>query len=417
MLTATKLNTSTSAVLSQYIEGYDLAGNRRSEQNNLSVTQTSVNNLNQMAGTSAGGPLQFAGTLSKPSKVTVGGQPATYGNYYSTNFAGMANVTSGTNSVAVVATDVNNNSATNNYQVVVPPGGSTSPTYDGNGNLINNGNGQAFTWDTRNELTAIVYSSGANSGNHTEFVYDGYGRRVAIVERSGMTIGSGTVNSTKQFVWISASIAEERDASGTSITKRFFPQGEQISGVNYYYTKDHLGSVRELVSNSGTLEARYTYEPYGRVTKVSGSMDSDFQYAGYYEHGTSGLNFTWWRAYDPNSARWLSRDPLPYAEMRQGPNLYDYVTNDPLRFIDPFGLCTYWEKYTGLPDKYRVDAIYTFAAIGAAALTVASGGGYLAEILDATEEDSGVIDPFDGNDFDPPGGPPWPPWLGPPGPF
>jgi RHS repeat-associated protein len=134
-----------------------------------------------------------------------------------------------------------------------------------------------------------------------------------------------------------------------------------------------------------------------------------------WETATGSVQYTYQIA--SGRAEWLSRDPLPFAEMRQGPNLYDYVTNDPLRFTDPFGLCTYWEKYTGLPDKYRVDAIYVFAAIGATALTVAGGGAYLSEILDATEEDSGVIDSLDGDDLEPPGGPPWPPWLGPPGPF
>src|SRR5271154_2654162 len=104
-------------------------------------------------------------------------------------------------------------------------------------------------------------------------------------------------------------MAEERNASNV-VTKRFYPQGEQISGTSYYYTRDHLGSVREMTNSSGTIEARYDYDPYGRVTTITGTIPSDFQYAGYYEHATSGLNLTLYRAYDPNTARWLSRDPL-----------------------------------------------------------------------------------------------------------
>jgi hypothetical protein len=42
------------------------------------------------------------------------------------------------------------------------------------------------------------------------------------------------------------------------------------------------------------LDARYDYDPYGRPTPVGTIITaSDFQYAGYYEHQVSGLNFTW----------------------------------------------------------------------------------------------------------------------------
>jgi YD repeat-containing protein len=279
------LNTGTNALLSQYVYGYDPAGNRTSEQIGLGVTQTNVNALDQITSTGAGGPLQFSGTLSEPSQVTVGGNTATYGNYYSTNFTGMAPVTPGTNIVSVVAHDVNGNTATNKYQVVVPPGSSATPAYDADGNLTSNGNGQAYTWDARNELLSITYANGASS----LFTYDGIGRRVLIVEKNS----SGTVTGTKQFVWRGTTLAEERDA-GNSVTKRFFPQGEQISGSPYYYTRDHLGSVREMVDNSGNIQARYDYDPYGRVTKVSHGQR--LSVCRYYAHLPSSLNLTLFRA-------------------------------------------------------------------------------------------------------------------------
>jgi RHS repeat-associated protein len=34
----------------------------------------------------------------------------------------------------------------------------------------------------------------------------------------------------------------------------------------------------------------------------------------------------------------ISRDPLKNAELRQGPNLYGYVLNNPINLIDAFGL-------------------------------------------------------------------------------
>jgi len=355
LLSATQTNTSTSAVLAQYVYGYDLAGNRTSDQVGLGVTQASYNNLNQLSGCSGGGLLQFAGTLSKPAQVTVAGNVATSGNYYSTNFTGLASVTAGTNTVAVIAHDVNGNTATNSYQVVVPSGSTVSPSYDLDGNMTNNGAGQTYTWDSQNGLASITYSTGSNSGNHTEFTYDALGRRINIVELTGTSIGSGTVISTKQYVWVGNTIAEERASNVTTVTKRFFPQGEQQSGTAYYYTSDHLGSVRELVNSSGTLLSRYAYDPYGVVTTTHSAgntstppIDATFQYTGDYLHAASGLNLTKFRAYDPNTARWLSRDPLQDAERSQGPNLYDYVQNNPVNAIDPDGLCTCQSgKWTG----------------------------------------------------------------------
>jgi len=38
------------------------------------------------------------------------------------------------------------------------------------------------------------------------------------------------------------------------------------------------------------------------------------------------------------ATEWLSRDPLPDAERSQGPNLYEYVKNDPSDLVDPLGL-------------------------------------------------------------------------------
>jgi RHS repeat-associated protein len=118
-------------------------------------------------------------------------------------------------------------------------------------------------------------------------------------------------------------------------TKRFFPQGEQQGSINLYYTRDHLGSIRDVLDSTATLRARYDYDPYGRVTKVSGDLNASFTYAGYYVHSPSGLLLTHYRAYDPNLGRWISDDPIGLAG---GINFYGYVSNSPIGMIDPLGL-------------------------------------------------------------------------------
>ncbi len=148
----------------------------------------------------------------------------------------------------------------------------------------------------------------------------------------------GLATSTKTFVWSGNTIAEERDASGMNVTKRFFAEGEQRVGeghvMNYYYSRDHLGSVREVTNASGVVKARYDYDAWGNQTVVSGNMSFDFGYTGHYRHAASNLYLAAYRAYDPTMARWISRDPI--GEMG-GINLYGYVRNNALNLVDPLG--------------------------------------------------------------------------------
>ena len=188
-------------------------------------------------------------------------------------------------------------------------------------------------WDAQNRLTAV------NVGNQrTEFTYDGLDRRVAIRQ-----LVNGSEVSFRRFVWCDEEICEERDADG-AVTKRFFPNGVKVengpAAGSYFYTRDHLGSIRELVDSSGNVRARYSYDPFGRRTRLSGDVGADFGFAGMFWSPEANLALTYFRAYDPELGRWLSRDPLPSVELIEGPNLYAYVVNDPINRTDPLGLIT-----------------------------------------------------------------------------
>ncbi len=204
-------------------------------------------------------------------------------------------------------------------------------TNDDAGNMVDDGEGRTFEWDAANRLRAINYG-----GDRSEFTYDGLNRRVKIVEKTG-----STVTSTKQFVWVGNRIVQERDASN-NVTRTYFAEGEahgnsQVGYTNYYYTRDHLGSVREVTSGSSALQIRYDYDPYGGRTRIYGPSDVDFGYTGHYHHAPSGLNLTLYRAYNPVFGRWLSRDPIGEEG---GVNLYGYVENDPVDNTDSLGLET-----------------------------------------------------------------------------
>jgi RHS repeat-associated protein len=187
-------------------------------------------------------------------------------------------------------------------------------------------------WDARDRLVAV------NGGNtRTEFTYDGDGQLVAIRQ-----LVDGVETSLRRFIWTDGMISEERDGAG-AITKRFFANGVRIesgpSAGTYFYTRDHLNSIRELLETNGAVRARYSYDPFGRRTLVEGDVDSDFGYAGMFWSREAQLSLTLYRAYDPEQGRWLSRDPLRNAEIEEGANLYAYVGNNPINATDPLGLC------------------------------------------------------------------------------
>jgi RHS repeat-associated protein len=188
-------------------------------------------------------------------------------------------------------------------------------------------------WDAQDRLVAVTTGT-----QRTEFFYDGESRLAAIRQLS-----DGVQISFRRFLWSGDKIRQEREETGSTVIKRFFPQGFRMEAGpdagSYYYTRDHLGSVRELTDAAGSLRSRYAYDPYGRQVKRAGDLEADFGFAGMFWTREAQLNLTWYRAYDPELGRWLSRDPLSNAEESEGPNLYAYVGNNPINYRDPLGLC------------------------------------------------------------------------------
>ena len=200
-------------------------------------------------------------------------------------------------------------------------------------------------WDAENRLVQIDYPG---SGNNSQFVYDPLDHVVKIIE----TTASSIVN-VKQFVWLRRQMREARDGSG-ALMAQYFSRGQTIGGANYFYTRSREGSVRELADSSGNIQAAYAYDMFGRVTKLLGSLSSDFQYAGYYLHAPSGLSIAVYRAYTapalfPNSAsgRFRHLHP-PYAKNHINVVAIDFYplhessNHVPLRFeIERLQICQY----------------------------------------------------------------------------
>ncbi len=183
---------------------------------------------------------------------------------------------------------------------------------------------------TIGDATRLKRVNYPGTGNNSQFVYDGYSKLVKISE-----LVSSSVSSIKQFVRINAKRpAEVRDGSSNLISQ-YFVRGQMDSAVKHFYSRDKNGSVREMTDSSGSISAQYAYDPFGNTEKVSGSTDSDFQFAFYMMHQRSGFYLTQNRTYSTKFGRFLNRDPSGYFG---GMNLFGYVGNNPISFIDPGGL-------------------------------------------------------------------------------
>ena len=140
-----------------------------------------------------------------------------------------------------------------------------------------------------------------------------------------------------------------------------------------YHHKDHLGSVRAITDNSGSVIEQNAYYPFGsRHTFGStyAQTTNRFKFNGKEEQTTGNLNYLDYgaRMYDANIGRWFVQDPLSEKYYSQSP--YNYCVNNPVMFVDPDGRSTgvYYDRYgnflgyDGIDDSkvYLLNEISTY---------------------------------------------------------
>ncbi len=109
------------------------------------------------------------------------------------------------------------------------------------------------------------------------------------------------------------------------------------SGVTYRIIKDHLGSPRLVVDvASNTVIQQMDYDVWGKVVQDSNPGFQPFGFAGgLYDRDTKLVRFGA-RDYDAETGRWTAKDPILFGGGDS--NLYGYLLNDPVNWIDPVGL-------------------------------------------------------------------------------
>ncbi|HSO34775.1 MAG TPA: RHS repeat-associated core domain-containing protein [Labilithrix sp.] len=329
-LTSAKRHSGSTLLESPYY-GYDKAGNRVQVGTGAAPPKNyDVNNLNQLLSERDHGRTTFSGFVDEPATVKVNGQAAKVtstdgGAPY--RFEGVVDLGAGANTVVVEAKDGQNNVATKSYAVTTT-GTSKTFEYDANGNLRyeKQPNGtviREYRWDQQNRLVRELHGT-----HESVYEYDGESHRVRIKELEG-----SVQTKDETFIWCGARICQKR--SGSTVLRSYFKEGFEQGTDDYFYTRDHLGSVREVIaSDATTIASRRSYDPWGKATESGSGALADFGFTGHYFDRPTGESLTWFRGYDPSLGRWLSMDPIG---LRGGVNLYGYVNNVPVKFTDPDG--------------------------------------------------------------------------------
>ena len=123
------------------------------------------------------------------------------------------------------------------------------------------------------------------------------------------------------------------------------------SSLHYIHT-DHLGTPRVITDENNTTLWSWHSDPFGK-TVANEYVDGDgvgfefnLRFAGQYYDDETGLHYNYFRDYDPSTGRYVQSDPIGLAG---GLNTYGYVYQNPLFWIDPFGL---WGLGLGIPGSY-----------------------------------------------------------------
>ncbi|OEV03742.1 hypothetical protein AN219_37835 [Streptomyces nanshensis] len=226
--------------------------------------------------------------------------------------------------------------------------GRTHYTYDAQGRLIRRSrrllNGQkrtwTYIWNTEDRLTETA----TPDGTRWRYTYDALGRRIAKHRLSD----AGQPEDTIHFTWDGTRLAEQTTAEGTSTTWDYAPgthrpltqttttQADYDARFHAIIT-DLVGTPTELLTPDGDIawQQRTTLwgTPLASPTGTSG-IDCPLRYPGQYADDETGLHYNNQRYYDPETARYLTPDPLG---LQPADNHHGYVHN-PLAWIDPLGL-------------------------------------------------------------------------------
>ena len=237
---------------------------------------------------------------------------------------------------------------------------------------------RVIKWGGRRSLTWTNGRSLASIGG-TSFTYDADGLRVTKASSgksstyyalNGKYVGEKTViNGTTYY------ISYYYDENGA-------PMGINVNGSAYFFVKNLQGDITAIMSYTGTVVAKYTYDAWGKLLSVRDGNNqavtspthianlNPFRYRGYIYDTETELYYVSSRYYDPEIGRWINADNQIAGVGGEilGYNMFAYCMNNPVNMSDPSGNWPEWA--TKLVAAVAVVAVVAVVA----AVTVATAG-------------------------------------------